>query len=215
MKLGKLIVLEGIDGSGKSTQTDLLLKYLSKRKIKNSYYKFPQYKKTYYGKLILDFLNGKFGTSSQVPSELISLAYSLDRVEVKDKINQELSEGTIVVIDRYVGSSKAHQASRVEKNKVKQFLNWLDNYEYKVNKVPREDLVILLDIPIEQSFKLMSLRKKDLMEQQDLQETSRQIYLDLSRANKHWVVINCVDLEGKLKSKEKIHQEILQILELN
>lgn len=209
---GRIIDFEGIDGSGKTTQTALLLKFLKKKQIQTQFYKFPQYKKTIYGKLVADFLAGKLGSLKEVNPYLISLAYGLDRATVADKIRLERKSGKLVVFDRYVSSTKAHQASRMSKTEAGKFLDWLDNFEYKVNKMPKEDLVILLDMPVKNSFELIDDRKKDLLEQKDLQEKTRQIYLKLAKGNKHWLVIDCVDGAGNLKSRSSIHQEIVAVL---
>ncbi len=210
---GQIIVFEGIDGSGKSTQTDLLLTYLKKRKISTKYYKFPQYKKTIYGRMVGDFLSGKLGSLENINPYLISLPYALDRASVADQIKREKAAGNILVFDRYVASTKGHQASRLNGVEQKQFLEWQDKLEYGINKMPKEDLVFLLDLPVKNSLELIDNRQKDLLEQKELQEKTRQIYLSLAQENpKRWVLIDCLE-NGKLKSKNQIHQEIVEIMQ--
>jgi dTMP kinase len=212
---GRIIDIEGIDGTGKSTQAKLLLDHLTKIKKKHSFYKFPQYQKTFHGKTITKFLRGEFGTISDVSPYLISLAYAMDRVTVKEELFDDLNDGKIIVCDRYAPSNKAHQAAKMIEPKRSDFLHWLDELDYKVNKMPREDYVILLDMPVSTSFNLLKKipRKKDIHEtEQPYMEEARKVYLKMAQKDRHWLVINCVDEAGKLKKPAKIHQEIVGAL---
>ena len=212
---GRIIDFEGIDGTGKSTQAKLLLNYLTKIKKRHSFYKFPQYQKTFHGRTITKFLRGEFGTISDVSPYLISLAYAMDRVTVKEELFDDLNEGKLIICDRYAPSNKAHQAAKMIEPKRAEFLNWLDELDYKVNKMPREDWVILLDMPVENSFKLLKKipRKKDIHEtEQPYMEEARKVYLNMAKGNHHWLVINCIDGKGKLKAKNQTHKEIVEIL---
>jgi dTMP kinase len=208
---GKLIVFEGIDGSGKSTQADLLLRFLKKKKIKTSFYKFPQYKRTIYGKMVLDLLKGKFGKIEGIDPYLAALPYAFDRAIVAEELKFKKENGEILVFDRYISSTKAHQASRLNSEEKREFLNWIDTLEYKVNKLPKEDLIILLDLPVETALNLIRDRKKDLLEKKGLQEKTRKVYLDLAKENKNWLRVNCFE-KGRLKTRDEIHQEIVEIL---
>jgi dTMP kinase len=212
---GKLIDFEGIDGTGKSTQVELLKKYLKQTNKDFNFYKFPQYQKTFHGKTITKFLRGEFGTISDVSPYLISLAYAMDRVTVKEELFDDLNEGKLIICDRYAPSNKAHQAAKMIEPKREEFLNWLDELDYRVNRMPREDIVVLLDMPVEHSFKLLKKipRKKDIHESEKpyLQE-ARKVYLSLAKGKKHWIVIDCVDSKNKLLSKEEIHKEIIKRL---
>lgn len=212
---GKIIDFEGIDGTGKSTQVKLLLNHLTKLKKAHCYYKFPQYQKTFHGRTITKFLHGEFGTISDVSPYLISLAYAMDRVTAKEELFDDLNDGKIIICDRYAPSNKAHQAAKMIEPKRADFLNWLDELDYKVNKMPREDWVVLLDMPVETSFKLLKKipRKKDIHETAAAyMEEACKVYLKMAKGNPHWIVINCIDGKGKLKSKNQIHKEIVEIL---
>jgi dTMP kinase len=212
---GRIIDFEGIDGTGKSTQVKLLMNHLTRVKKKHSYYKFPQYQKTFHGKTITKFLRGEFGTISDVSPYLISLAYAMDRVTVKEELFDDLNDGKLIICDRYAPSNKAHQAAKMIEPKRADFLRWLDELDYKVNKMPREDYVVLLDMPVEASFKLLKKipRKKDIHEtEQPYMEEARKVYLRMARGNKHWIVVNCIDSKGNLKSKSEIHKEVVEKL---
>ena len=214
---GKIIDFEGIDGTGKSTQVKLLRSYLIRKKKKFSQYKFPQYQATFHGRTITKFLRGEFGAINDVSPYLISLAYAMDRVTVKEAIFDDMNDGKLVICDRYAPSNKAHQAAKLIEPKRREFLRWLDELDYKVNKMPREDYVILLDMPVKSAFQLLKSipRKKDIHEsEQPYLEEARKVYLKLARSDRrHWIVINCVDSGGKLRSKGDIHQEIMSSLE--
>lgn len=211
---GRMIIFEGIDGSGKSTQVDKLLGFLKNNKKKFSYYKFPQYEKTFHGRVVSRFLQGEFGSLNSVSPYLISLAYAMDRATAKDSIYQDLNRGKVVVCDRYVSSSKAHHGAKFDTNKRRDFINWLDQLEYDENNLPREDLTILLDIPVNVSFEMQRKmgKKKDIHEEAiGYLENVREVYLKLAKKDKHWVVVNCVE-NNTLRSADEIHQEVLKVL---
>lgn len=210
---GRMIVFEGIDGSGKSTQVELLLAYLKSKKKKFSYYKFPQYEKTFHGRVVSRFLQGEFGSVNTVNPHLISLAYAMDRTTAKDNLYQDLNRGKIIICDRYVSSSKAHHGAKFEAKKQKDFIAWIDELEYDINNLPREDLTILLDIPANVSFELQKKmgKKKDIHEEAlDYLENVRGVYLKLAK-DKHWAAVNCL-AENSLRTPEEIHLEILGLL---
>src|SRR3989344_5328339 len=147
MKKGKLIVIEGADGSGKATQTALLKAYLEQKNYPVETIDFPRYWGSFHGKTIARYLKGEFGGVDSVNPYLISLAYSLDRATAKREMNTWLREGKIVLANRYATSNMAHQAAKLPERKREHFLNWLMELEYKVNKIPKEDLVIYLHVP--------------------------------------------------------------------
>ncbi len=110
---GKLIVIDGGDGSGKTTQANLLVDYLKKRGFKVKYYDFPRYYSSFHGKLVGRFLAGEFGSLDSVSPYLASLAYALDRASVKEEMEEWLAKGGIIICNRYVTSSMAHQSARL------------------------------------------------------------------------------------------------------
>ena len=123
---GKLIVIEGGDGSGKATQTKLLVEYLRSKNIPTETLSFPRYSDSFYGKLVGRFLSGEFGPLESVSPYLAAIPYALDRLDARDDINKWLNEGKIVAIDRYVPSSLAHQAAKVPLDERETLVQWLE-----------------------------------------------------------------------------------------
>lgn len=222
---GKLVVIDGTDGSGKGTQTELLLKYLEQEKIQSKYIDFPRYYTSFHGKMVGRYLKGEFGGLNSASPYLTSLFYAMDRLTARDEIIDWLEEGNTVVANRYTTSSMAFQTARVEKEKRPEFLQWLYDMEYKEHKLPKEDLVVFLYVPVEISQKLLDKKaksegrrytegkKKDINEADvEYQKEVLKLYLDLSKKYKHWEVIKCVDAKGNLLSIEKVQGKIVAAL---
>lgn len=219
---GKLIVIEGADGSGKSTQTNLLVDYLKKNKISVKHIDFPRYYPSFHGKTVAKFLRGDFGSIDQVSPYLASLAYSLDRASVKDQMEDFMTKGWLIVANRYATSNLAHQAAKFKDEEEKEkFLKWVHQLEYKVHKIPKEDIVIYLYVPWKIGMELTQKRIKNkyLEGKEDIHEqnvTYRQevekMYLALAEKNKHWIKIDCVE-NNELLGVETIHKKILQVLQ--
>jgi len=220
-RMGKLIVIDGGDGSGKQTQADLLVSYLKDKGFSVKYYDFPRYYTSFHGKMVARFLNGEFGKLNEVSPYLASLAYALDRASLKEEMEDWLSKGRIVISNRYATSSMAHQAAKLAKKDRKEFIEWLDELEYKVHKIPREDLVIYLYVPWEIGFELTKKKgergylkggKLDIAEA-DIKhrKEAEKMYLWLTKSRKNWVKINCCR-DSTIKPKIEIHREILEVL---
>ena len=219
---GKLVVIDGTDGSGKGTQTELLLKYLDEHKIKNKYIDFPRYYTSFHGQMVGRYLAGEFGSLESSSPYLTSLFYAMDRLTARDEIVDWLEEGNTVIANRYTTSSMAFQTARIEKPKREEFLKWLYEMEYKEHKLPKEDLVLFLYVPVEISQKLIEQKnkreytkgqKKDINEANvAYQREVLSLYLDLAKKHEHWEVIKCVDAKGKLLSIEKVHEKVIGIL---
>lgn len=219
---GKLVVIDGTDGSGKGTQTQMLLDYMDKMDIQHKYIDFPRYYTSFHGKMVGRYLTGEFGSMESASPYLSSLFYAMDRLTARDEIVDWLEEGNLVVANRYVTSSMAFQTARVEKDKQEEFLKWIYAMEYKEHKLPKEDLVIFLYVPVEISQKLIEQKeKREYMEGKikdiheaniDYQKKVSELYLDLAKKYKHWEVIECVDPRGELYSVETIHKKIINAL---
>jgi dTMP kinase len=218
---GKIIALEGIDGSGKRTQLDLLASALEARKLPTFRISFPRYD-SFYGKLVGRYLNGEFGTLDAVDPHLSALLYAGDRLESKSEIESALAAGKIVLADRYIGSNMAHQTARVAPEKGEEFLSWLKYLEYALYGLPTEDLVIYLRVPFEEAHRLVGLKsardytklKRDIQEADTRHLEQTGIIYDRLATESNWVRIDCMDeSSGTLRTPEEIHQSVLQSVE--
>ena len=220
---GKLIVIEGTDGSGKATQTKLLQKYLEKKEVKTRIYDFPQYYHSFHGKVIGDFLKGKFGSLDTISPYLISLAYALDRASVRDEMEEFLKSGGIIISNRYTPSTLAFQGSRFASDQEKEkFTRWLFELEYKIHKIPKEDIVILLHLRPEKAAELiekkgkrhyLKKKKKDLTESSmQLQKKAEKAYLRLAKNFRHWHIVEC-EQDNNLLTPNQIHLQIVNLIE--
>jgi len=215
MKKGKLIVIEGNDGSGKATQVKLLYDYLQERKICVKTIDFPRYNDSFFGKFIGRFLQGEFGKLEEINPYLISIVYAEDRKEARNEIDQWLSEGSIVIANRYVPSNLAHQSGRLPKDKQAAFINWDTELEYTINKLPKEDMIIYLHMPVIMSQKLLiaKVEREDMVEKDAVYlKNSEEVYNGLAEQFSHWETIECVDTKGNLRSVEEIHNELKKIM---
>ncbi len=212
--MGKLIVIEGTDGSGKSTQFRLLTDRLESEQVKFQKLVFPQYSEPS-SALIRMYLGGEFGKSpSDVNAYAASAFYSVDRYASYRKVwGKWYEEGGLVVSDRYTTSNAVHQASKEPENKREDFLNWLYDFEYDKLELPRPDLVIYLDVPTDFTEKMLRHRESETHTHADIHEQDMQYLATCRRmgraAAEHygWTVIRCVR-DGAMRSMEDIHEEI-------
>ena len=208
IKKGKIIVIDGIDGSGKTTQVDLLEKRLKKEKQKVFRLKFPVYEKNFFGRNIKKFLSEKeYGFLDSHP-KLATIPYAADRFESKDLLNKYLDKGYLIILDRYVSSNQIHQGGKIRDEKERaEFLKWLDEMEYKVFKIPQPNLVLYLCLELATSQKLVEGRKEaNTLEDYNMeyQKNSRESALWLSKNYKNIKVVDCDDDKGGIKTREEI-----------
>lgn len=217
---GKLIVIEGIDGSGKKTQVELLIKQLRKKDKKVKTIDFPQYERNFFGKFIGDCLAGKHGDFAKLDPKIASVLYAADRFEASHKIRRWLADGYIIIADRYANSNQIHQGGKISNSKKrKEFLDWLKKMEFNIFKIPQPDMVIFLNVPLEVSLSLLKnsdarKRKEYLNGKKDAHEgdlqhlkNARRSALSLLKHNKSWLDIKCVE-KGRLLSVEKVAEII-------
>ena len=212
--MGKLIVIEGTDGSGKSTQFSMLTQRLEAENRAFRRIVFPRYSEES-SALIRMYLGGQFGTNpSDVNAYAASSFYAVDRyASYKQDWGKWYEEGGLVLSDRYTTSNAVHQASKEPADKQAAFLNWLYEFEYDKLALPRPDLIIYLDVPTDFTEKLMRSREAATNTKADIHEKDM-AYLATCRqtgraAAEHygWTVIRCVQ-DGQMRSIEDIHQEI-------
>jgi dTMP kinase len=220
---GRLIAIEGIDGSGKRTQIDLLHGIIAASEGGHSVYStaFPQYD-SWFGKMVGQFLNGELGPLESVDPHFTALLYAGDRFAAKPKIEGALDEGKIVLIDRYIGSNLAHQTARVAPEKRAEFQQWIEHLEYNIYELPREDLILYLRVPPTEAQKLVAQKSQRsyTSSRQDLQEASLRhlqdaaaMYDQLARSAP-WVTIESFDsARGTMRSVKEIAREVLAAVE--
>lgn len=217
---GKLIVIDGGDGSGKATQSELLITYLKNKDVKVKYMDFPRYYTSFHGRVVGRFLSGEFGGLEVVSPYLASLAYALDRASAKEEMDEWLISGGTIISNRYATSNMAHQGARLPAEKRKEFIDWIDELEYKVHKIPREDIVVYLYVPWKIGYELTKKKtdRKYLAGALDIQEVdlshrqeAEKMYLSLAKSRPNWVIINCVK-DGVILSKEAIQTMVRDVL---
>jgi dTMP kinase len=218
---GKFIVLEGIDGSGKRTQLEMLARAFAGRGIAFTQISFPNYS-GFFGKLVARYLNGEFGSLEAVDPHFSALLYAGDRLESKPALDAALAAGKAVLADRYIGSNLAHQGARVASAQRAEFLEWLRELEYRVYALPAEDLVIYLRLPVAEAHRLVAGKgargytnhTHDIQEA-DLAhlEAASRVYDELAQ-QKNWVKIECFDAAASgMRSPEAINKEIVAAID--
>ena len=217
--LGRLIAIEGIDGSGKRTQMDLLHGIIAAGEGGHSVYStaFPQYD-SWFGKMVGQFLNGDFGPLDSVDPRFASLLYAGDRFEAKPKLEAALNNGQIVLVDRYVGSNLAHQTARVPPEKRGEFRSWIEHVEYGIYDLPREDLILYLRVPPGEAQRLVARKsarsyttaKQDILEANLRHLEQAADMYDLLALEAPWVTIECFDAaRGTMRSPKDIAHDVL------
>ena len=212
--MGKLIVIEGTDGSGKSTQFRLLSEHLQQDAVAFKHIVFPRYQEES-SALIRMYLGGQFGTKpTDVNAYAASAFYAVDRfASYKMDWGQWYEDGGVVLSDRYTTSNAVHQTSKEAREKQGDFLGWLYDFEYDKLGLPRPDLILYLDVPTDFSEKLLRHREQDTNTKADIHEKDT-AYLATCRESGRaaaayygWTVIQCVQ-DGQMRSIEDIHTEI-------
>lgn len=225
-----LIVLEGLDGAGKSTQVKLLKEFLTGKGVNLRYLHFPRYDEPLYGNLIGKYLRGDLGTIEQVHPQIVALLFALDRMEASKTIKEWLEAGDCVLLDRYVYSNIAYQCSKImmqpqfahnREAMAEELRNWIFDTEYNRYGIPKPDLNLFLDVPI--SFvdsKLKESRSTDddrdyLNGKADIHEADiqyqihvRDFYLKETEADSNIVKVCCQDAEGNMLPPAEIFANI-------
>lgn len=216
--MGKLIVLEGTDGSGKSTQMNLLTQRLERENAVFRKLNFPRYSEPS-SMLIRMYLQGEFGSHpDDVNAYAASTFYAVDRfASYKQDWGAYYEGGGILISDRYTTSNAVHQAPKLEEAERHAFLNWLYDLEYGKMGLPKPDLVIYLDMPTEISEQLMRMREQQTNTTADIHEQDA-AYLAHCReaardaaAYSQWRLVSCAQ-DGVLRSAQEIHAEIYALV---
>lgn len=214
--------MEGIDGSGKGTQAERLHQRLAGSGTRSSLISFPRYADTLFGKAVGDFLNGRFGTLDQVNPFLVSLLYAGDRFESRAMLLETIANNDVVVLDRYVASNMAHQASKLDGDERAELIRWIEQIEYGIYNLPRAELIVLLDLPANAAQKLIALKQQRSYTDKtaDLQEADaaylervREVYQRLATEQPNWYRLNCCTGGDAIRSIDEIGDEIWSVVE--
>lgn len=232
MPKGKFFVLEGVDGSGKATQTKLLVEALKKKGHQVEKIDFPQYGKASAG-LIESYLKGVYGSSKEVGPYRASIFYACDRYDVSFQIRQWLKEGRIVIADRYIASNIGHQGGKLITNKKawENYITWLHDLEYNIFQIPKPNYTLILKISPELSMANSNkITDKDKLKKrrvylgdskkQDIHEADKihlantlKSYIAVSKKfPKEYKIIECEE-NGKFLPMNNIHQKVLKLVQ--
>lgn len=213
-----LIAIEGIDGSGKGTQTELLRGRAQRDGLRSAVFSFPQYQSNAFGRAVGNYLNGAYGRIEQVPPQLAALLYAGDRYAARKALCASLTSHDLVICDRYVPSNMAHQAAKLSTEVRPEFIAWLSEIEYGVYQLPRPDVVVFYDMPIAMAAEMV-LRKKrrdytnrrtDIHEEdQHYLSECRNVYLALAASDEPhlWVNIHTTSKGGTIRPPEDIAED--------
>ncbi|MBR4994472.1 MAG: dTMP kinase [Alistipes sp.] len=216
------IVLEGVDGCGKSTQIANLRKMFADKGMECEYLHFPRFDAPYFGDLIARFLRGELGSIEQVDPYIVALLYAGDRRDAATMIRQWLSEGKVVICDRYVYSNIGYQCAKLSDEAERETLRkWILSLEYDYFAIPKPDLSLFLDVPFAfTERKLLQEQRegddraylngcKDIHEQSmDLQRAVRQVYIDAAKYDEALCVIDCTTDDEQMASPEVIFSKV-------
>lgn len=221
------IVLEGLDGAGKSTQIAKLRDMFRARGVESEYLHFPRFDAPVYGELIARFLRGDLGSVESVNPYLVALLYAGDRAAAAATIRGWLSDGKVVIVDRYVYSNIGYQCAKLPRGEARNMLkDWILHTEYEEFSIPRPDLSLFLDVPFAFTAKKLSECRegddraylhggKDIHEASlDLQRSVREVYIDSAEQGDDIKVVDCSTAEGAMASPEEIFERIMRHVEL-
>ena len=224
-KVMKLIVIEGLDGAGKSTQISLLKEWFAARQLQCRYIHFPRTEAPYFGELIARFLRGEFGDIAGVDPYLVAMLYAGDRKDAAPMIETWLEEKYFVILDRYTYSNIAYQCAKMHTEaEVMRLREWILKLEFEHFGIPKPDINIFLDVPFRfTEEKLKSKRLGDdrsyLMGSSDIHESSlefqkrvRDIYRAVAEDDENLQVIECMDDDNIMPPPEEIFGLILNKL---
>ncbi|MBO5971993.1 MAG: thymidylate kinase [Alistipes sp.] len=221
------IVLEGLDGAGKSTQIAKLRDMFRAKGVESEYLHFPRFDAPVYGELIARFLRGDLGSVESVNPYLVALLYAGDRAAAAATIRGWLSDGKVVIVDRYVYSNIGYQCAKLPRGEARNMLkDWILHTEYEEFSIPRPDLSLFLDVPFAFTAKKLSETRegddraylqggKDIHEASlDLQRLVREVYIDSAEQGDDIKVVDCSTAEGAMASPEEIFERIMRHVEL-
>lgn len=224
-----LIVLEGLDGAGKSTQIARLRALFAHRGTQSEFLHFPRFDAPVYGELIARYLRGEFGGTEQVDAYLVALLFAGDRADAARLVGSWLDAGKTVILDRYVLSNVAYQCAKTELSQAERerLRRWILDLEYGYHRIPRPDATLFLDVPLAFVRRKLSEERsgddraylrggRDIYESSlDLQCRVREMYLSEAACDQSLHVVDCSDEEGTMATPDRIFARIVAALDLD
>ncbi len=218
---GTLIVVCGIDGSGKTLQCKKLHSYLQRQGVTAQYVEFPRYNDGFFGELIAKYLRGEMGDNAAIINPyMASLPFACDRWEFSATMRSWLEEGYTIICNRYVSANMAHQGGKIEsKAERKSFYDWIEKMEYQVFGIPKPNMYVWLDILPKHAIELIGHKgernylgnKDDIHENYQHLETARKAYEELAGRGKNWIKIKCSGIDG-VRPPQEISRDIYKCL---
>jgi len=228
-KKARFIALEGLDGTGKSTQVKLLSEHFSAWQLPYHFVHFPRtnIESPVFGNMVANFLRGDYGPLEQVHPELVALIYAGDRYNASEELKQQLGDGINIICDRYVFSNIAFQCAKLKvQTEREQLMHKILQMEYNYFNIPEPDISVFLHVPIHfVQQQLTNQRsgtdrnylqgKEDIHEQNiDFQKAVEQVYLDATRIIPEKLeYLNCADASGHIMTPDQIHTMLKELLQ--
>lgn len=215
MNNAKLIVIDGGANVGKATQADMLMNRLMSEGHLVGKIDFPRYNQNSIGHFIRECLDSEADTFATLDPRIVAMVYAIDRFESKKQIDEWVAESRIIIFDRYVSSNMMHQGAKVQDADAREeFFSWVEHLEYDILGLPRPDMTIYLDIPAEDSEKLLEYiedigvavvgsQEKDRLHQAKVSKCASY----LAHTQNQWVTVSCMN-EGTLRLREDIHEDV-------
>ncbi|GHV00933.1 thymidylate kinase [Bacteroidia bacterium] len=217
------IVLEGLDGAGKSTQIAMLREEAQRRGHVTRYLHFPRFDTPLLGELIARFLRGDMGSVEQVDPYLVALIFACDRADAAPALRSWIEAGDTVILDRYVYSNVGYQCAKLPPAERPALKRWILELEYGRNALPRPDLNLFLDVPFEFTRRKLTENRRgddrgylngsdDIHEASlELQSAVREVYLDAAQSDGTLHIVDCSDEHGRMATPEATFARILSI----
>lgn len=212
---GKFIVIEGTDGTGKTTQIERLANTLASYDYDGVIFDFPQYSNVS-SMMLQNYLSGRYG---QLNPEAASILYAIDRFDASFNVRAEIEKGRIILANRYVTSNAGHQGAKIadKEDRIK-FYKWLDNLEFNTFNIPRPDLTVVLHVPAEVTQELIIKGHEAKGTKPDIHDTDLEhlkraeaVYMEIAQLFPNTKLVECFE-NGKLLSPSEIHAKVWELV---
>ncbi len=219
METAKIIVIDGGANIGKATQADMLMNRLMNEGYSVGKMDFPRYNQNTIGHLLNDLVDKHPEAVKQLPPKALALLFAADRFESKKQIDEWIKEGRVIIFDRYVSANMLHQGSKIaDVDAREEFFGWVQHVEYEIFGMPRPHLTVYLDVPPNESEKLLGYVEElgVVVTQMEDQAKVHQAKVSecarfLSAAERNWVTVQCL-LDGGLRERDHIHEEVYKVV---